>query len=179
MSNLKALIFDVDGTLSETEEAHRRAFNEASKDAGLPWEWSQDDYRILLKTTGGKERMRAHQAATQVLLSDDEISALRIKKTARYGDILSSGGVGLRPGVADLIEHARDASLRIAVATTTNRPNVDALTQCCWAKRPMKFLTWLLRATKLPLKSRRRTCFNWHLTGLIYPLAKRLDLRTA
>lgn len=134
MTKLKALIFDVDGTLSETEEAHRRAFNETFAEAGLPWNWSQDDYRTLLKTTGGKERMRAHQAASEVLLNDAEIAALHIKKTARYGEILASGGVSLRPGVAELIEQARGLGLKVAVATTTNRPNVDALAQCCWGK---------------------------------------------
>ena len=134
---LQALIFDVDGTLAETEEAHRAAFNQTFAEWGLDWNWSMDDYRILLKTTGGKERMRAHQ---QTLpdgarrLTDDEIAKLHVEKTATYGAILASGALTLRPGVAELITAARARGLKVAVATTTNTPNVEALCQCCWGK---------------------------------------------
>lgn len=54
----RAIIFDVDGTLAETEETHRRAFNHAFREAGLSWCWDQDVYRELLAVTGGKERIR-------------------------------------------------------------------------------------------------------------------------
>ena len=50
---LEALIFDVDGTLAETEELHRTAFNQAFSEAGLNWHWTEDDYENLLKVTGG------------------------------------------------------------------------------------------------------------------------------
>lgn len=136
---LEALIFDVDGTLAETEEAHREAFNRVFAAHGLDWHWSMEDYRWLLKTTGGKERMRAWQArlpAEARRLSDDEIAALHVEKTALYGEILAAGALALRPGVAELIETARAAGLKIAVATTTNVPNVAALTRCCWQAEP-------------------------------------------
>lgn len=132
---LKALIFDVDGTLAETEEAHRDAFNATFADWGLAWHWSVADYTELLKTTGGKERIRAFQASLpegQRSLSDDQIAQMHKEKTARYGDILAQGALPLRPGVADLIARARAAGLRLAVATTTNQPNVEALCRCCW-----------------------------------------------
>ncbi len=135
--SLRALIFDVDGTLAETEEAHRAAFNSTFKAWGLDWNWPVDDYRTLLKTTGGKERMRAHQATLPVgerRLTDDEIAKLHVEKTAAYGAVLASGQLELRPGVADLIIAARKRGLKIAVATTTNAPNVEALCQCCWGK---------------------------------------------
>ncbi len=135
---LKALIFDVDGTLAETEEAHRTAFNRVFERHGLGWHWSVAEYRALLRTTGGKERMLAFQAglpAGERRLSPDRIAALHREKTAIYVEILASGGLELRPGVAALIESARAAGLRLAVATTTNLPNVEALTRCCW-KRP-------------------------------------------
>lgn len=134
---LRALIFDVDGTLAETEEAHRAAFNQTFKTWGLSWNWSVDDYRILLKTTGGKERMRAHQEtlpADARRLTDDEIAKLHIEKTTAYGAILAAGQLELREGVADLITAARARGLKVAVATTTNTPNVEALCQCCWGK---------------------------------------------
>ncbi len=131
----RALIFDVDGTLAETEEAHRAAFNDTFARRGLPWRWSRADYRRLLKTTGGKERIRAFQGelpAGAPRLSDEEIAALHREKTARYGEILASGALQPRPGVSALIEAARAAGLKIAVATTTNLPNVEALSRCCW-----------------------------------------------
>lgn len=130
----RALIFDVDGTLAETEEAHRAAFNTAFVQAGMDWCWSMEDYRILLRTTGGKERMRAHQQSLpkDARLSDEQIADLHKKKTVLYGDILASGALDLRPGVDTLIKTARAQGLRIAVATTTNLPNVEALSQCCW-----------------------------------------------
>jgi HAD superfamily hydrolase (TIGR01509 family) len=132
---LRALIFDVDGTLSETEEVHRRAFNETFAETGLDWNWSVEDYTWLLKTTGGKERMRAfrdHIGAS--CPSDAEIAALHSAKTARYGALVASRALTLRPGVAELIQAARQAGLKIAVATTTNRSNVDALCRACWGK---------------------------------------------
>lgn len=130
---IRALIFDVDGTLAETEEAHRRAFNETFTEAGLDWHWSADDYRELLKTTGGKERMRAHRDALGATCpSDGEIANLHRVKTDRYARIVSEGGLTLRPGVALLMEAARAAGLRLAIATTTNHPSVEALCQSCW-----------------------------------------------
>ncbi len=133
---LKALIFDVDGTLAETEEAHRAAFNTIFAQAGLGWKWSMDDYHELLEISGGKERMRAFQANLPLgeRLSDAEIAALHKEKTAIYGEILARGELELRPGVDALIKAGRKAGLRIAVATTTNTPNVEALTQCCWGR---------------------------------------------
>lgn len=136
---LRALIFDVDGTLAETEEAHRAAFNQVFEAHGLGWHWSMRDYRWLLKTTGGKERMRAWQeslAEGAPRLGDEAIAALHREKTARYGEILAAGKLGLRPGVAELVAAARGAGLKIAVATTTNLPNVAALTRCCWQAEP-------------------------------------------
>lgn len=130
---LKALIFDVDGTLAETEEAHRQAFNETFAENGLDWHWSVEDYRVLLRTTGGKERMRAHRDALGLSAPDDAtIAALHKAKTARYGEILAGGGLSLRPGVRETIDAGRAAGLKIAVATTTNRPNVDVLARACF-----------------------------------------------
>ncbi|MBK5933085.1 HAD superfamily hydrolase (TIGR01509 family) [Rhodovulum imhoffii] len=135
---IRALIFDVDGTLAETEEAHRQAFNETFTAWGLDWHWTQADYRDLLKITGGKERIRTYQAALPIApLTDADIARMHGEKTARYGEIIASGGLTLRPGVGELIAAARKAGLKLAVATTTNLPNVEALAQCCW-RRPAR-----------------------------------------
>jgi HAD superfamily hydrolase (TIGR01509 family) len=127
---LEAIIFDVDGTLAETEEVHRRAFNEAFADFGLDWFWPTDLYRELLRVTGGKERLRHYVEAykpgqgAQALAQIDDIHK---RKNALYAEFVDRGAAKLRPGVARLIEEARCRGLRLAIATTTSPGNVDAL----------------------------------------------------
>ncbi len=136
MAPIRALIFDVDGTLAETEELHRRAFNETFAEEGLGWHWDRDLYRELLKTTGGKERMRAYirDHKPGAVPDDAAIPEIHKRKTARYGSLMAAGEIALRPGIAELIEDARAQGVRVAVATTTNRPNVDALSRACWGR---------------------------------------------
>ena len=130
---LKALIFDVDGTLAETEEIHRQAFNETFAGEDLDWHWDHETYRALLKVTGGKERMRAYRDGLGWKRPDSAtIARLHALKTVRYGEILASGGLSLRPGVGALIAAARSRGLLVAVATTTSGPNVEALTMSCF-----------------------------------------------
>ncbi|MFT7596601.1 MAG: HAD superfamily hydrolase (TIGR01509 family) [Paracoccaceae bacterium] len=124
----KALIFDVDGTLAETEEAHRHAFNDVFAEFAIGWHWGRDLYRELLRTTGGKERMRAY-AANHLHIDPAQIPVVEIhrRKTQIYGDLIAKGTVPLRPGIAALIKSAQKNGCRLAVATTTNLPNVDRL----------------------------------------------------
>lgn len=128
----RALIFDVDGTLAETEETHRKAFNRAFADAGLTWHWDQALYDRLLAVTGGKERIRyyiesfgAEGAPGENL--DEFIRSLHAAKTVAYTNIVSGGDVELRPGIRELISDARSHGFRLAIATTTTPANVDAL----------------------------------------------------
>ena len=107
---LAALIFDVDGTLAETEELHRAAFNAAFQAANLPWHWDVPLYAQLLKVTGGKERI-AHYLTTlpdPPALDTEAIAALHRDKTARYAELVEAGGLSLRPGVAALVAEARN-----------------------------------------------------------------------
>jgi len=127
MSELKALIFDVDGTLAETEEQHRLAFNAAFARAGLPYEWSEDRYRELLGVTGGKQRMAAYFAAVGDDTSPATIAALHAAKNGLYAQRVTAGQVRLRTGIARVLMEARDAGLRLAIATTTSRENLIAL----------------------------------------------------
>ena len=130
---LRALIFDVDGTLAETEELHREAFNEAFAAAGLDWVWSRDLYSELLKTTGGKERIAAFlQDCLQIEKGAEWIAGLHRDKTERYARLMAEGALDLRPGVRQLIDDAQIRGLRLAVATTTSRANVEALCQACF-----------------------------------------------
>ena len=128
----RAIIFDVDGTLAETEETHRKAFNRAFHGAGLPWSWDRDLYRQLLAVTGGKERIRyfiedfdAEDAPQGDL--DEFIRALHAEKTRAYTQMVASGELELRPGVRNLIDTAGHQGYRLAIATTTTPANVGAL----------------------------------------------------
>ena len=125
MRILKALIFDVDGTLAETEEVHRAAFNRTFAETGLGWQWDQPTYKQLLKVTGGRERMQHYAKVSG--LPEPDCARLHKIKTAHYNDMLVHSGVALRPGVANLVRAARQAGLKLAIATTTSRPNVASL----------------------------------------------------
>jgi len=124
-----ALIFDVDGTLAETEELHRRAFNHAFARHGLDWHWDRATYKDLLRVTGGKERMRAYHNRQWIAppLSDPDIVELHRIKTAHYAELVETGCCPLRPGVAELLDAAKARGQRLAIATTTSHGNIDAL----------------------------------------------------
>jgi HAD superfamily hydrolase (TIGR01509 family) len=130
---LKALIFDVDGTLAETErDGHRIAFNQAFAKTGLQWNWSVDLYGELLEVPGGKERIRFYLEKYKPSLEtpenlDEFISSLHHLKNQYYRDLLASGTIPLRPGIKRLIEAAKTAGLRLAIATTSALPNAMAL----------------------------------------------------
>ncbi len=127
-----AIIFDVDGTLAETEETHRRAFNQAFRKAGLVWHWGQELYRELLAETGGKERIRhfidEYRASGVPTENPDAfVRALHAEKTSVYTQMVRGGELRLRPGVRAFIHSARELGYRLAIATTTTPANVDAL----------------------------------------------------
>jgi HAD superfamily hydrolase (TIGR01509 family) len=129
---LEALVFDVDGTLADTEEAHRQAFNAAFLTHELPWDWTRALYAELLRVTGGKERI--HRYIDSLDMSHTEKAQLKqlvplvhSTKTRIFGELVELGNVPLRPGVARLIAEARAAGIPVAIASTTTPKNVEAL----------------------------------------------------
>jgi HAD superfamily hydrolase (TIGR01509 family) len=129
---MQALIFDVDGTLADTETAHLQAFNAAFAEAGLDWFWDRALYTHLLNVSGGKERLLHYWRMVEPQAADDAkapavVEAVHAIKTRHYTERVSGGGLPLRPGIARLIAQAQAAGIRVAIATTTTPANLDAL----------------------------------------------------
>lgn len=156
MSPLDALFFDVDGTLADTEEAHRVAFNAAFEAAGRPWSWSRERYRELLKVSGGKERIEAfwsgHDDAPPKAERWPIIVELHKAKTVEYTAAVRGGRVPLRPGVEATLRAAREAGLALAIATTTSRVNVDALFEGTLGEHALGWFATICTAETAPTK---------------------------
>jgi HAD superfamily hydrolase (TIGR01509 family) len=128
----EALIFDVDGTLADTEELHRQAFNLAFVQCGLRWTWDVPLYGELLRVTGGKERIasyieRSDLSATERRRLTELIPQIHRAKTRLYRELIELGQVTARAGVRRLMLEARSAGLRVAIASTTSPENVEPL----------------------------------------------------
>ena len=131
---LQALIFDVDGTLADTEMAHLAAFNHAFTEFGLDWHWDVPLYTRLLEVSGGKERIRAYWEGRGDMPRevghggiDSTIARLHELKTAAYEQAVQDGAVQMRPGVLALMAAASQAGMQLAIATTTSPVNVSNL----------------------------------------------------
>jgi HAD superfamily hydrolase (TIGR01509 family) len=125
----KAVIFGAIGTIAETSDLQRQAFNAAFNAAGLDWVWSIDDYRDLLKINGGQNRIRAYRDAdpTRAHVSDAMIPALHQAKTDHYVTQLAQTHLTPRPGVVGLMETCRSHDIPVAFCTSTSAANVNAL----------------------------------------------------
>ena len=131
---LQALIFDVDGTLADTERVHLAAFNHAFAEEGLDWHWDETLYTRLLDVSGGKERILHYWKSTRGSMLEidgsavhDTVARLHDLKTAAYEAAVNSGAVSMRPGVLELLDAAKRQGLQLAIATTTSPVNIAAL----------------------------------------------------
>ncbi len=130
---IKVLLWDVDGTLAETErDGHRVAFNRAFEACGLPWRWDVVRYGELLNVTGGRERLMHDMsgradAPTLVGERDRLARQLHARKNALYAELVQTDGIALRDGVRELMDECRQRGVRMAITTTTSRSNVEAL----------------------------------------------------
>ena len=129
---MQALIFDCDGVLVDTErDGHRVAFNAAFKAIGWTTEWSVERYGELLTTAGGKERMRRHFDEKGWPVPEAErdaaIASLHKLKTDLFMELIESGALPLRAGVARIVDEAITAKLKIAVCSTSNERAVQSV----------------------------------------------------
>jgi len=129
---LNAIIFDMDGTLADTEEIHRRAFNAAFAEFHIDCKWEPEEYRQLLAVSGGKERIRAYLLNHKLVdLPKREIlklaSAVHRRKSEIYRELLRQGHVEMRPGVARLIHEAVAEGVKLGIATSSSIRNVESL----------------------------------------------------
>lgn len=175
MTELAALIFDVDGTLADTErDGHRVAFNRAFADAGLDWEWSVALYGELLAVTGGKERIRHyldryHREFSRPADLDGFIAGLHAAKTEHYTRMLSEGLIPMRSGVKRLLLEARQAGVRLAIATTTTPANVSALLHHSLAPDAAQWFDVIAAGDIVPAKKPAPDIYRWALQQLALP----------
>lgn len=175
MNPLRALIFDVDGTLAETErDGHLPAFNAAFAEHNLGWHWDAALYGHLLEITGGKERIRyyAENFAPEIAARADFaelIKKLHQAKTAHYIELVTQGKLPLRPGVARLIDEARTAGIRLAIATTTSPENVEALLKASLAPDAMEWFEVIGAGDIVPAKKPAPDIYQWVLERLGLP----------
>jgi len=157
MPLLEALIFDVDGTLADTEEAHRQAFNLAFLEFELGWEWNAARYRELLGVSGGRERI-SHYIDTLPLTARERsrlrgiVPLVHSAKTRIYKELVEGFRLPLRTGVARLIREAREAGLRLAIASTTTPANVDALLSAALAPESARWFSVIASGDIVPRK---------------------------
>lgn len=171
-TKLSALLFDVDGTLADTEkEGHRVAFNQAFSDAGLDWNWDEALYGKLLKVTGGKERIKFYLSefnqqfrATADL--DNFVKGLHLAKTDRYMQLMAEGKIPLRPGVERLLDESLTAGMRLAIVTTTTPENVTALLKSTLGRDAIKWFEVIAAGDIVPAKKPAPDIYLWAMAQM-------------
>jgi HAD superfamily hydrolase (TIGR01509 family) len=169
MATLQALLFDVDGTLADTEkDGHRVAFNLAFEKAGLDWNWDEALYGELLAVTGGKERIRFYLDKFNTDFEkpenfDEFVKGLHESKTDFYTKLLGEGAIPLRPGVERLINEARESGMRMAVVTTTTPANVTALLESTLGPDSESWFEVIAAGDIVPAKKPAPDIYDWAL----------------
>lgn len=169
---LQALLFDVDGTLADTErDGHRLAFNAAFDAYGLDWHWDVALYGKLLDVTGGKERIKYyveqfHPDYVRPADFAELVAELHRAKTGYYTEMLEQGKIPMRMGVKRLLHEAREAGLRLAIATTTTPENVTALLRYSLAEDAGDWFEVIAAGDIVPAKKPAPDIYVWAMQQL-------------
>ncbi len=178
---IKAIIFDVDGTLADTEDGHRKSFNKAFAECGLGWNWDVALYSKLLKVTGGKERIKYFVESFKPEFVkpadfDGFVKNLHATKTRHYVDMLGVGQIPLRPGIKQLLHDTHAAGIALAIATTTSPENVSALLEVGLGKNWADFFAANGCGDIVPHKKPAPDIYFWVLDKLGLPAANCIAL---
>jgi HAD superfamily hydrolase (TIGR01509 family) len=183
-SMLKALIFDVDGTLAETErDGHRLAFNQAFAEVGLNWHWSVEAYGKLTEIGGGKERIAYYienfqfpeslKSQLQPIVEAQGFTTLNAwiadlhqRKSRHYAQILAQGGIRPRPGVMRLLQEAKTAGMPLAIATTSALPNALSLLETTIAPDSPDWFSVIAAGDMVPQKKPAPDIYQYVLAQL-------------
>jgi HAD superfamily hydrolase (TIGR01509 family) len=166
-----ALVFDVDGTLADTEELHRQAFNEAFFACGVDWRWGPALYAELLQITGGKERMASYLSQKQISAAERGrllrlIPQIHATKTRLYQELVALGHLHPRAGVRRLIMEGRSAGLKLAIASTTSPENVESLLTASFGGDATSWFDVIATGDVVPRKKPAPDIYNFALEQL-------------
>lgn len=161
MPQLKAVIFGSIGTIAETSDLQRQAFNAAFADAGLDWNWNVATYRDLLKINGGQNRLRAYRDAvgeashlnpSRAGVTDLQIVALHQAKTRHYLTLLGNTPLHPRTGVVELSKACQREDIKLAFCTSTAIDNVQGIGAALSGLLPFEQFSTIVTITngKLP-----------------------------
>lgn len=145
-----ALLFGAIGTVAETSDIQRRAFNRAFAEAGLDRQWDEETYRGLLSVVGGRNRLRRDAERRGVPLDEATVDRLHRRKTEATREIAMEEGIALRPGVAEVVADCLARNIPVGWVTTTTRSNLEMLAAAAGDALPLHRFSLVLTGADVP-----------------------------
>lgn len=121
---MSAILFGSIGTIADTSELQRQAFNQAFKAHGLDWCWNREEYLTMLEKSGGQKRIADYADSTGQTV---DAEAIHRSKSELFQKSLTESQVPPRSGVVETIQDAKSKGLKLALVTTTSQKNISLL----------------------------------------------------